>query len=48
IELIGVGGAETAEHVRQYLAAGAQAVHIATAAMRNPLVGLRMRERLLG
>jgi dihydroorotate dehydrogenase len=44
IELVGVGGASTAEHVRNYLDAGASAVHIATAAMVDPGVGLRIRE----
>jgi dihydroorotate dehydrogenase len=48
IELIGVGGASTAEHVRQYLAAGARAVHIASAAMVNPAVGLEIRRGLSG
>ena len=42
MELIGVGGASSAEHVRQYLAAGAQAGHMATAAMVNPAVGLNI------
>jgi dihydroorotate dehydrogenase len=41
--IIGVGGIYTAEHVRQYLAAGAEAVHLATAVMLDPLVGLRIR-----
>jgi dihydroorotate dehydrogenase len=47
-ELIGVGGASTAEHVRQYLAAGATHVQLATAAMVDPLVGVRIREELAG
>ncbi len=42
--IIGVGGASTAEHVRDYLQAGAESVHIATAAMIDPAVGLRIRE----
>lgn len=46
--LIGVGGASTAEHVRSYLQAGAEAVHIATAAMVEPLVGVRIRRELAG
>jgi len=46
IQIIGVGGAATAEDVRQYLAAGAECVHIATAAMVNPLVGIRIRQEL--
>lgn len=43
LKLIGVGGASTAAHVREYLAAGAESVHIATAAMVAPLVACRIR-----
>ena len=43
IRLIGVGGVSTIEDVRNYLAAGAQAVHIATAAMVNPLVAIEIK-----
>ena len=46
VELIGVGGVNSAEHVRQYLAAGAHAVHLATAAMVEPEVGLRIRREI--
>ncbi|MBM83696.1 MAG: hypothetical protein CMJ78_24320 [Planctomycetaceae bacterium] len=46
VRLIGVGGASTAEHVWDYLLAGAESVHIATAAMQDPLVGCRIREDL--
>ena len=46
LRLIGVGGASTAEHVREYLEAGAEAVHIATAAMVDPWVGMRIRQSL--
>jgi len=46
MKVIGVGGASTAEHVRAYLDAGAEAVHIATAAMVNPAVGLEIRKEL--
>lgn len=46
LKLVGVGGASTAEHVRQYLAAGAHAVHLATAAMLDPLVGIKIREEM--
>lgn len=46
LRLIGVGGASTAEDVRAHLAAGAEAVHIATAAMVDPGVALRIREEL--
>jgi len=47
LALIGVGGASTAGHVREYLAAGATSVHLATAAMVNPAVGAAIREGLL-
>lgn len=43
-ELIGVGGVSTADHVRQYLSAGATHLQLATAAMVNPRVGLEIRE----
>ncbi|MBX3415447.1 MAG: hypothetical protein KF708_22375 [Pirellulales bacterium] len=43
--LVGVGGASRAEHVQQYLAAGANAVHLATAAMVDPEVGLAIRRQ---
>jgi dihydroorotate dehydrogenase len=46
IEIIGVGGASTAQHVRRYLDAGAAAVHLATAAMVDPEVGLKIRNEL--
>ena len=44
IKLIGVGGVGTSEHVRAYLEAGAEAVHIATAAMVDPLVACSIRK----
>ena len=43
LSLIGVGGAGTADDVRRYLDAGAEAVQIATAAMLDPLVACRIR-----
>jgi dihydroorotate dehydrogenase (NAD+) catalytic subunit len=46
LRLIGVGGASTAEHVRQYLDAGAEAVHLATAAMVEPGVAVAIRREL--
>jgi dihydroorotate dehydrogenase len=46
LEIIGVGGASTAEHVQSYLAAGASAVHLATAAMTDPAVALKIRREL--
>jgi dihydroorotate dehydrogenase len=45
-KMIAVGGASTAQHVRDYIAAGAESVHIATAAMVDPKVGLRIRREL--
>jgi dihydroorotate dehydrogenase (NAD+) catalytic subunit len=44
LEIVGVGGAGSASDVRQYLDAGAANVHIATAAMIDPLVGIKIRE----
>jgi dihydroorotate dehydrogenase len=43
LRLIGGGGVAAAEHVRQYLDCGASAVHIATAAMTNPLIALEIK-----
>lgn len=45
-KIIGVGGISSAEHVSQYLGAGAEAVHLATSPMLDPLVGIRTREQL--
>jgi dihydroorotate dehydrogenase len=42
-QLVGVGGAFTADDVRRYLVAGAGSVHLATAAMLDPAVALRIR-----
>lgn len=44
LKLIGVGGASSAEDVNRYLNAGAESVHIATAAMQNPLTAVQIRE----
>ena len=44
--LVGVGGVMTADDVRERLAAGAHNVHLATAPMIDPLVGLRIRKQL--
>jgi len=41
--IIGVGGAFSADDVRRYLVAGAESVHLATAAMLDPAVALRIR-----
>jgi dihydroorotate dehydrogenase len=46
IKLIGVGGIFTAAHAREYLAAGAESVQLATAAMLDPLVGCQIRRAL--
>jgi len=46
ISIIGVGGISTAEHVRQFLDAGAESVHIATAAMLDPSIALKIRKDL--
>ncbi len=46
MDVIGVGGINRTTHVRAYLDAGASAVHIATAAMINPLIGCRIRQEL--
>ena len=43
--LVGVGGVMTADDVRKRLAAGAHNVHLATAPMIDPMVGLRIREQ---
>jgi dihydroorotate dehydrogenase (NAD+) catalytic subunit len=41
--VVGVGGIFTARHVRQFLDAGCHAVQLATAAMLDPAVALRLR-----
>lgn len=46
IRLIGVGGASSADHVRQYLSAGAECVHVATAAMLHPELAITMKTEL--
>lgn len=46
IRVIGVGGAATANDVRAYLTAGAECVHIATAAMVDPAVAIQIRSEL--
>lgn len=43
MRIVGVGGASDAADVRRFLAAGAHAVHLATAAMLDPGVGLSIR-----
>jgi dihydroorotate dehydrogenase len=46
LQLVGVGGIATARDVRAHLAAGSHAVQLATAAMLDPLVGLKLRGAL--
>jgi dihydroorotate dehydrogenase (NAD+) catalytic subunit len=46
LQLIGVGGVSAAEHVKQYLDAGAAAVHLATAPMLDPCVGMSIQREL--
>jgi len=46
LRLIGVGGASTAKHVSEYLEAGASHVQLASAAMTDPGVALKIRSRL--
>lgn len=46
VQVIGVGGIENARDVTSYLAAGANACQIATAAMVNPRVALEIKQEL--
>jgi dihydroorotate dehydrogenase (NAD+) catalytic subunit len=46
VPVIGVGGIETADHVLQYMMAGASLVAIGTAAMRDPRVPERVVQEL--
>ncbi|MGV3724847.1 MAG: HisA/HisF-related TIM barrel protein [Actinomycetota bacterium] len=46
LKLVGVGGISSAADVRMHLEAGAHAVHLATAAMRNPDLGREIRQEL--
>lgn len=46
LQLIGVGGIRSGDHVRSYLDAGAHACHLATAVMIDPEVGLAIRRNL--
>lgn len=43
LKLVGVGGANSVNDVRRYLQAGAESVHLATAAMLDPAVALKIR-----
>lgn len=46
LQLIGVGGIMNAEHVRERLDAGAHAVHLGTAPMLDPKIGLKIRREI--
>ena len=46
--LVGVGGISTADHIREFLSAGCHAVQLATAAMIDPKVALRIRREWPG
>jgi len=46
LRIVGVGGIGTATHVRAHLDAGAHAVQLATAAMLDPTIGLKIRSAL--
>jgi dihydroorotate dehydrogenase len=48
LQLVGVGGIATAQHVRAHLEAGGHAVQLATAAMLDASVGLKIRAGLAG
>jgi dihydroorotate dehydrogenase len=46
LQLVGGGGISTAEDVRAHLNGGAHAVQLATAAMLDPLIGIKIRNAL--
>ena len=46
VAVVGVGGIENANGVRQYLKAGAATVQLATSVMTNPLVGCEIRKSM--
>ncbi len=46
VPVIGMGGIETGEHAREFLAVGATAVAVGTANFRDPLVAERVRSEL--
>ncbi len=48
LELVGVGGVSSASDFRKYLSVGANSIHIATAAMTNPMVGIEIKRQLAG
>lgn len=46
LHLVGVGGIASLQHVQAHLEAGSHAVQLATAAMTDPRIGLRLRHAL--
>ena len=46
VRLIGVGGVRSLVEVNAYMDAGAHAVQLATAAMTDPEIGLRLRRAM--
>ena len=46
LQIIGVGGISSAEHVHSYIDRGAKSVQLATAAMQHPDIGVRIRAGL--
>jgi len=46
VQLIGVGGIDSLPDVQRYLAAGAHACHVATAAMTEPEIAVRIRREV--
>ncbi len=46
VNVIGVGGCETADHVEAYLEAGAESVHMATRAMTHPGAAMEIRREV--
>ncbi len=46
LKIVGVGGVSAGSHVSEYLAAGAQSVHLATAAMLDRAVAERIKDDL--
>ena len=48
VRIIGVGGISTLDDVNQFLEAGAHSVQLATAAMLDPGVGLRIKQEAAG
>ncbi len=47
LRIIAVGGASTADHLIDYLSAGAECVHLATAAMLDPGVAINIKSDLM-